>query len=482
MSWRSPWVRAGIVAAVTGLFGAACGATGDPETEVGSAGLSCESDRDEILELLRTGLPTYDYEPASDLATLIERTDVVLTGAIETIGRAVGEPDPGLGSDGWTVVTVRAPEVLHAAGEVDGPLDEFSYTAGWPTGAGPDPLANAVGIEGMTFMAFLERSESAPGGAVPHVQGLVVACADDTDPTSVIEPLPIDAAGVPLADLATEVGAASEASRRALGSGVDGPLLRHVAPEALEGEGAEIVGTLELQDGCLYLRSTDDAERYPIVWPNRTRWDGAREVVVLPNGDEVGMTDAVAGGGGYHDVAGVEAAAGPDAAATAERCLDNPHGEIAVVNNHAGAIGRADPPDEGDAQPDGSTALSVEPGTPLGELQTEPAPGEVRLWVSNQSFADDPIHLTVAIGEVIVVDQRFETQGQHNWMAFDIAGLEPGTHTISAESETGASLTADFTVPTEAPRWLLLDYWYDSEEGGSRRFTFGEYDHALAFA
>ena len=60
------------------------------------------------------------------------------------------------------------------------------------------------------------------------VQGFVVDCASGMTPIPVIEPLPRDAAGVSLTELGLMVKAIGEESLEALGSGVDGPLLRHV--------------------------------------------------------------------------------------------------------------------------------------------------------------------------------------------------------------------------------------------------------------
>jgi len=82
--------------------------------------------------------------------------------------------------------------------------------------------------------------------------------------------------------------------------------------------------------------------------------------------------------------------------------------------------------------------LEVVRGTPLGEIQAEPAAGTIKLWVSNQSFGEDPVRLTVRIGDTTVVDDSFEVLGQHNWIAFDMSGLAPGSHTLRVVSDTGA--------------------------------------------
>gem|GEM_PF-1988812 len=111
-----------------------------------------------------------------------------------------------------------------------------------------------------------------------------------------------------------------------------GPLMRHTAPQTDAGEAAEIIGVLELEIGCLYVVS-DETERYPIVWPNETRWDAGQQVVILSGGEQVAPGERVSGGGGYYNVDQVEGFAGSEASALAERCVDNTFGEIAVVNN-----------------------------------------------------------------------------------------------------------------------------------------------------
>ena len=124
----------------------------------------------------------------------------------------------------------------------------------------------------------------------------------------------------------------------------------------------------------------------------------------------------------------------------------------------------------------------MERGPAVGQPQTEPAPGEVRLWVSNQSFDDDPIRLTISIDGHPVVDDDFAVEGQHNWIPFDIGGLAPGQHTLQAESGTGVVATAELTVVDGEPRWLVVDYWYYADDTEGRHITIDEFDHAVAFA
>lgn len=122
--------------------------------------------------------------------------------------------------------------------------------------------------------------------------------------------------------------------------GVDGPVLRHLDSLTNEGEGAEVIGTLELEGDCLYLFQSEIDVRFPVVWPNPTSWDNEEQAVVLADGTEIGIGEAVSGGGGYADIERVELVAGPIAAALAEQCVDNTFGEIAIVNNQPDGIAK----------------------------------------------------------------------------------------------------------------------------------------------
>ncbi|WP_372594614.1 hypothetical protein [Actinotalea sp.] len=124
---------------------------------------------------------------------------------------------------------------------------------------------------------------------------------------------------------------------------VDGPVLRYAAVSSDGGGMAALVsGRLELVGDCLYLAVDEVGERYPIVWPAGSTWDGERRAVLSASGVEMPVGSEVSGGGGYLYVADVEASLGAEAAALAARCVDNSYGEVAFVNNDDGAIGPAD--------------------------------------------------------------------------------------------------------------------------------------------
>lgn len=125
-------------------------------------------------------------------------------------------------------------------------------------------------------------------------------------------------------------------------------------------------------------------------------------------------------------------------------------------------------------------ALTVEPRS-LGGRLGEPADGEVLLWVSNQSFEDDTVSLTVTIDGQPAVDREFRVENQHNWMGFFLDGLPPGNHTVMARSDTGVDFEGSFTLPSGEPRWLVLDYWFYRDDPEGRHFTFSEHNQAVMF-
>lgn len=89
------------------------------------------------------------------------------------------------------------------------------------------------------------------------------------------------------------------------------------------------------------------------------------------------------------------------------------------------------------------------------------------LIVSNQSFEDDPVHLTLSIDGVPLIDGVFYVGNQHAWLSAPI-DLPPGEHTMVATSDTGVTLTETFDIPADAQRWAILDYWYYPREKAGR--------------
>lgn len=120
-------------------------------------------------------------------------------------------------------------------------------------------------------------------------------------------------------------------------STIDGPLIRWAEPSVSdEGMDAEVLGVLELDQGCLYL--VQDDERYPVLWPFGTSWNSADESVVLADGDSVAVGDRVTGSGGYLGARVVSQFADSDAGDIAFACADNRSGDAAIFNNRTTAV------------------------------------------------------------------------------------------------------------------------------------------------
>ena len=126
------------------------------------------------------------------------------------------------------------------------------------------------------------------------------------------------------------------------------------------------------------------------------------------------------------------------------------------------------------------------PGPP--DVSAAPEPDEnaeapsspVTLYVSNQSFDDPSVGITITIDGAVVADQDFDVEGQHNWIEFDL-DLTAGDHRLIAMSDTGTELVVDFSTELDLPRWAVISYWWYAEEGAAN-FTFDISDEPLGFA
>lgn|GEM_PF-2438999 len=223
--------------------------------------IECENaaDLDEIVALLRSGQRTYDYQPAADLAELVDWADLSVAGSIDSAVREVS------GDSSFMTLTVSDVEVL--AG--DGDITQFAAMALWASGQGPDPLINAVKFTGLRFVALLDQFPTAPGGYAPYVKGFVLECGDDKVPVRSLAELPPNAEDLSLsklAELVRAVAAGPAPVEDTASSAVDGPLIRH--PNRSDGEdwpAAEVRGVLQLEADCLYVFLDEINERYPVV-------------------------------------------------------------------------------------------------------------------------------------------------------------------------------------------------------------------------
>ncbi len=125
------------------------------------------------------------------------------------------------------------------------------------------------------------------------------------------------------------------------------------------------------------------------------------------------------------------------------------------------------------------TQLSVD-----GPMMPEAEGGNLVLYVSNQSFALDPVDIKVYLDGVLAVNQDFYVKSQHNWIKFQFQ-LRGGTHEIRAVTKAGETQKASF-FDMDKQRWCVVNFWYYPE--GSRgaeptptKFTIWVYDQPVGF-
>ena len=108
--------------------------------------------------------------------------------------------------------------------------------------------------------------------------------------------------------------------------------------------------------------------------------------------------------------------------------------------------------------------------------------GNFTLYVSNQSFAIDPVDVKIFIDNQIVVDQDFYVESQHSWQVFQLS-LVPGKHTLRAKSRKGkARLEKTFDV--KGRHWAVVDFFYYPRTHYSptpKKFTFDISNKPIGF-
>lgn len=119
------------------------------------------------------------------------------------------------------------------------------------------------------------------------------------------------------------------------------------------------------------------------------------------------------------------------------------------------------------------------PAAAAGTGEPVPGPTNVVLYVSNQSFADDPVGIRVELAGRVVVDDSFRVESQHTWVEYALS-VPAGTHRVRLTSSTGVEAVHELVVPAEQTRWAVVEYWH-YPDGTPRSFTFRVSDHPVAF-
>lgn len=150
-----------------------------------------------IAALLSSGFPVFDYEPARDIESLIEQSDVVITGTLESVVRI--ESDAARVSFGSEFLTEYQIGEFVAYGDVPEEINTsleqgrtFHFGTDWQ--GGDDPLETPVLFDETQtrFVVFLQSSdiESSPWTFGP--QGFHVWCSLDDEVQPVIDSVPLN--------------------------------------------------------------------------------------------------------------------------------------------------------------------------------------------------------------------------------------------------------------------------------------------------
>ncbi len=137
-------------------------------------GCADESELDTIVEILRSGLPLYDYQPAADLDELVGQNDVVVRARLTRAARDAGPAPADLGDLGLTTVSLSSVDVL--SGDLSTVVDGFETASQWAVRDQSDPLAEPVTFDRLEVIAFLSMHNDVPSGWTPDIEGWFVAC------------------------------------------------------------------------------------------------------------------------------------------------------------------------------------------------------------------------------------------------------------------------------------------------------------------
>jgi hypothetical protein len=134
--------------------------------------------------------------------------------------------------------------------------------------------------------------------------------------------------------------------------------------------------------------------------------------------------------------------------------------------------------------PDGpvTVPLTKGPEAPTGETRQVPErDANLHLWLSNQSFEDPEVGLTVSIDGTQLLDEELKVAGQHNFVQFHFA-VAAGEHQVVVTSDTGARLERTITVPARGDRWASALFWTGEKKGQQDVLDWMFQDHPIAWA
>lgn len=105
----------------------------------------------------------------------------------------------------------------------------------------------------------------------------------------------------------------------------------------------------------------------------------------------------------------------------------------------------------------------------------------LHLYVSNQSFTEPLVSLSVLIEGTAVVVGDFPVEGQHTWLLFELTAPLGTLNLEAGASFADRDETATLQLEMPAETWAVLEYWGYDEEGGGEPFTLSVSGTPVAF-
>ena len=117
--------------------------------------------------------------------------------------------------------------------------------------------------------------------------------------------------------------------------GVDGPVV--TSPRSFGGgaNDALVIGTVLIEDDCVFLLSADGERATPVAFPAGTRWDAQTEEIIVGS-ERVRSGGVIEGSGGHHSGETLAIVIGDRAHGAIQRCIDS---DVAQTTNQLEEIG-----------------------------------------------------------------------------------------------------------------------------------------------
>ncbi|MDP1821386.1 MAG: DUF6174 domain-containing protein [Acidimicrobiales bacterium] len=126
----------------------------------------------------------------------------------------------------------------------------------------------------------------------------------------------------------------------------------------------------------------------------------------------------------------------------------------------------------------GSYRVQVHDFVPLEPAVIDRSPVGFELDVSNQSFGDPDVELTVLVDGQVIVDRSFQVEGQHTYVVYRVP-LQPGTYDLRVSADSGAEHNRVLRLGPDR-RYVYVSYW-GVDEASAEELSVLESDEPFGF-